>query len=106
MASGGIWLPTGGQCPAVELKPLPIIVGIVLSFGQFVAFGPQVFNIIRKKHVEGINLLTYLLGTVSCTSVFLAGFMESYTTMFCCATTVRFVFLDCFEIWFTLILDP
>ena len=88
MVSSPIWLPPLNECKPNDDKILQIIVGIALSFGQFLAFSPQVFNIVRKKHVEGINLLTYLLGTVSCTAVFLSGAMESYTTMFCCSKMV------------------
>jgi len=68
---------------------IAIILGLAIVFGQFIAFAPQLISIIRKKHVEGINLLTYLLGTVSCTAVFLSGLMESWTNLFCCKVIVR-----------------
>lgn len=68
----------------------PIILGLAIVFGQFLAFAPQLYSIISKKHVEGINLLTYLLGTVSCTAVFLSGLIESWGSMFCCKVIVRF----------------
>lgn len=69
-----------------------IILGLAIVFGQFIAFAPQLYSIIRKKHVEGINLLTYLLGTVSCTAVFLSGVIESWNNLFCCSVIVRRIF--------------
>lgn len=66
-----------------------IILGLAIVFGQFIAFAPQLYSIISKKHVEGINLATYLLGTVSCTAVFLSGLIESWNNLFCCAVIVR-----------------
>lgn len=66
-----------------------IVIGMGIVFGQFLAFSPQLYSIIKKKHVEGINLLTYLLGTVSCTAVFFSGIIESWGDIFCCPHIVR-----------------
>lgn len=66
-----------------------LVLGFGIAFGQLIAFGPQILNIVIKKHVEGINLLTYLLGTISCTASFLSGIVESWDRFFCCAKVVR-----------------
>lgn len=85
-----------------------IILGLAIVFGQFIAFAPQLYSIISKKHVEGINLATYLLGTVSCTAVFLSGLIESWNNLFCCAVIVRprilseFPFITDFNVSLTL----
>lgn len=66
-----------------------IILGFILILGQIVAFGPQVYSIIKAGHVEGINLVTYILGATSCISVLYSGIIESWDNLFCCTFIVR-----------------
>lgn len=77
--------PQDSSCYVKPKSIITVILGLGIVFGQFIAFAPQLISIIRKKHVEGINLLTYLLGTVSCTAVFLSGLLESWENLFCCS---------------------
>jgi uncharacterized protein with PQ loop repeat len=96
--------PQTPKCYTHPKNVIAIILGMAIVFGQFIAFAPQLYSIIRKKHVEGINLLTYLLGTVSCTAVFYSGLLESWQNLFCCKVIVSVPFYAFLIL--NLVIDP